>query len=74
MALFGFGGIFHKREEEQIERAMRQIVAYNGTHSRNCENCRYWVDSSKTGSKYFGGCTLYGIKVFANKVCDNFVR
>lgn len=75
MGLFGFGGVSHTMEEQQIQRAMDPIGAYKGIHSENCENCRYWLSSSQTGSKNgFGGCSGYNIKVFANYVCSNFER
>lgn len=74
MGLFGFGGVSHGMEENQIQKAMDSIGAYKGTHSENCESCRYWLSSSQTGSKYFGGCSAYQIKVFASYACNNFSR
>lgn len=68
-------GLFGASEEEQIQKAMDAIGAYIGTHSENCESCRYWLSASQTGSKNgFGGCNKYGVKVFANYVCNNFDR
>ncbi len=74
MGLFGFGGVGHNTEEAQVQNAMNSIGAYKGSHSENCERCRYWLSSSQTGSKYFGGCSRYRIKVFASYVCNDFDR
>ena len=74
MGLFGFGGVSHGMEENQVQKGMDSIGAYMGTHSDNCESCRSYVNSSQTGSKYYGGCSTYNIKVFSSRVCDSFSR
>jgi hypothetical protein len=61
-------------EEKQIEKVMAQVGAYKGTHSENCERCSHYVSPPRSGSKYFGGCTRYGIKVFSSYVCNDYVR
>ena len=72
MGIFGFGGVSHGIEENQVQKAMNSIGAYKGSHSENCERCNYYVNSSQTGSKYYGGCSAYQIKVFSSHVCNNF--
>lgn len=74
MGLFGFGGVGHKSEENQIRQAMSNIGAYEGDHLEKCERCNQYMRPSETGSKYYGGCRLYGIKVFSNYKCSNFSR
>lgn len=74
MGIFGFGGVSHGMEENQVQKAMDAIDAYKGTHSDNCERCSSYMSSSQTGSKYYGGCSRYGIKVFSDRVCDDFSR
>lgn len=74
MGLFGFGGISHKNEERAIKEAMESVGAYESNGSDRCERCKHWLSSSQTGSKYFGGCSGHGIKVFASWVCGHFQR
>lgn len=74
MGLFGFGGVSHSMEEQAVRYGMERIGAYRGTHMENCERCDYFLTSEQTKSKYFGGCSRYQIKVFANHVCADFQR
>ena len=61
-------------EEKSVEARMRQIGAFKGSHSDNCESCCQYVDTSQSGSKYFGGCRKHQIKVFSNHACNSFER
>lgn len=61
-------------EGKQIEKAMAHIGAYEGTHSENCERCTHYVSPPHSGSNYYGGCRLYGIKVFSSYVCNDYER
>lgn len=74
MGLFGFGGISHKGEENAIRASMNRIGAREGTHMENCERCNNYVGPKEAGSKYFGGCRKYQIKVFSSHVCGDFHR
>jgi len=74
MGLFGFGGVRQQAESRAIEAEMNKIGAYEGTHLEKCERCDYYVRPSQTGSNYYGGCQLHGIKVFSNRVCNHFKR
>ena len=74
MGIFGFGGVSHQVEMDNVRSGMNKIGAYKSTTSENCERCRNYVGPSNTGSKYYGGCTVYQIKVFSNHVCGNFSR
>ena len=72
MAIFGWGGVSHKMEEQQIQQAMNKIGGYIGSNSNNCERCNNYMSPSETGSQYYGGCRLHSIKVFSSHVCDSF--
>ena len=74
MGLFGFGGVSHQKEENAIRSAMSKIGGREGTRMENCERGDSYVGPNQSGSKYYGGCRRYQIKVFSNHVCNNFSR
>ena len=74
MGLFGFGGVGHQMEENAVRSAMNRIGAREGDHLENCERCRSYVSASQIGSKYYGGCRHFEIKVLSNYVCNGFSR
>lgn len=71
MGLFGFGGVSHTMEQNAVAKAMDRIGAWESSGDR-CERCKQYVSAEQIKSKTYGACRLYQMKVFSNRVCNNY--
>ncbi len=55
MGLFGIGGVAFDIERNKVQQMMNYIGAWESDGFEKCERCRNYVDSKRSGSKYFGG-------------------
>lgn len=58
----GIGGVAFDIERNKVQQMMNYIGAWESDGFEKCERCCNYVDSKRSGSKYFGGCVYHQVK------------